>query len=172
MSGCAYLLPWTALPEGRYVDRARGFSSSLPKDWMRYNMSTFFLITKDGTVLESIRVERMRFEEELKFTKKGFRQDMLPQDLAELEIDNLKANDNIRQVTITMNEPALIDGEQGFKIGYEVVTSGGLPVKGIRYGLISGGYVYRIKYEAAAQHYYERHLKHFKAFISDFQFLR
>ena len=70
-AGCATILsPWTQLKDSEYKDNARCFSATIPNGWMRFNLVGYFVITKDGTVLDQIIVERGKIEDKLEFTKK------------------------------------------------------------------------------------------------------
>lgn len=171
-SGCASLTTWTQLRKPEYKDGARDFAVVVPVGWMRFNLAKYFIMTKDGTILDRIVVDRKKNNTKLEFTKKVYSKDMTPQDLAEVEIDNLKSSDEIGKVDILGNKPAKIGGQDGFRIEYTyVVTEGGLWVRGIQYGFRYKDWVYRVYYEASAQHYFDRHLKDFDRFVESFRLL-
>lgn len=172
LSGCASFGPWTKIKGGEYKDGARKFSAIAPADWMRFNMAKFFIMTKDGTVLDQIAVEMHRIDKKLEFTKKMYFKEMTIQDLAEIEIDNFKSNTDVSAFEITQNTPVMIDGREGFKVEYTYTAKGGLPVRGIHYGLMRDNFVYRIHYEAAAQHYFEKYKNDFERFIESFKLIK
>jgi hypothetical protein len=171
-SGCTAFGLWSPLKEGTYKDRSRGFSATVPAGWMRLNQSKEFLITKDGVALNYITVERRKADKKLEFTKKTFSADMTPQDLAEVEIDNFKANDNMREFELRQNEPAALSGHPAYRIEYLSTTPEGLKLEGIQYGFLKEEWVYRIQYEAARQHYFAKYLEDFKGFIESFHLLK
>lgn len=169
--GCATLGPWTELTLGNYRDNTLGFATTVPSGWMRYNYADYFLITRDGLLLNRISVERRDPHKPLEFSKKTFDLNMLPQDLAELEIDNLKSNTNFSQFTLLQNKPTLIDTHEACFLEYTYVTEDGLRVRGKHIDLFHKKWVYRITYEAAQQHYFDASLKDFNCFLESFKLI-
>lgn len=170
-AGCA-LTAWTQLNKVEYKDTARGFTALVPVGWMRFNLAEHFIMTKDGTVLDRVVAARQKNNTKLEFTKKVFAEDMTPQELAEVEIDNLKSSGQIGRLEILSNKPAKIGGQDGFRIEYTyVVTEGGLRVRGVHYGFRYKDWVYRVFYEASAQHYFEACRKDFDRFVESFRLL-
>ncbi len=172
LCGCAALTPVTRLKGGEYKDGARRFTATVPDGWMRFNGRREFIMTRDGTVLEHILVKRTRLNTELEHTKKRFVQDMLPQDVAEVAADNVRADPDTQGVKILANEPAEIDGRPAYRLGYEYAATGGLKVKNIQYGFLDGDYVYRILYRAAKQHYFQARRGAFERFIGSFRVIQ
>ena len=172
LTGCATLTPWTQLKGQEYKDGARSFRAVVPDGWMRFNHVNFFVMTKDGTVLDKIIVERRKITTKLEFTKKKFTKDMTPQELAEVEIDNLKANGETGRFELLNNAPVAIDGQNGFQMEYVyAVTKGGLKIHGMHYGFLYKDWVYRVNFEAAAQHYFEKYKDDFVKFFKSFKLI-
>ncbi len=171
IAGCVSLGFWTQVKEGEYRDTARDFSVVVPAGWMRFNLARYFIMTKDGTVLDNIAVERHKIDKKLEFTKKEFFKDMTPQDLAEIEIDNFKSSAVIGKFEIIQNKPVTIDNQQACRIEYTYVAKGGLKIHGIYYGFLRKDWVYRIHYEAADQHYFNKYLHDFDRFIESFHLI-
>jgi hypothetical protein len=171
LSGCSGLTRWTRLKPQEYTLKREGFSAELPKDWMRLNREKFFVITRDGILLEYIMVNRIRFKEELEHTKRKYEPHMLPEELAEIEIAELHANEKITRVQILSNLPTTLDGHEGFRLAYAYETMDGLKMRGIHIGFKDEEYIFRIQYEGAAQHYFETYRKDFDAFLKTFKVL-
>ena len=169
-SGCA-LSVWSRLKEGVYKDGARDFKTTVPAEWMRLNLVNYFSMTRDGVALEKIAVERLRFKDKLESTKKKFSEDMSAQDLADVEIDNFKADENIQNFELQSNVPYVVAGQPGFRLEYRYATVNGLSVSGIHCGFAYKKWVYRIRYEAASQHYFDKYRQDFDRFLQDFQLL-
>lgn len=170
-TGCAAFVPWTQLQEAEYRDGARKFSAIIPKGWMRFNLAEYFVITRDGTVLDEIVVERGKIDKKLEFTKKKFFKNMTTQDIAEIEVDNFKSNKNISKFELIQNKPVNIDGYEAFCIEYTYFTQSGLKIHGIHYGLQKKDWIYRIFYTAAEQHYFKKYLKDFDSFVESFKLI-
>ena len=167
--GCMSLTIWSEMSRPDYRDRGRGFSALVPAGWMRYNLYDYFVITRDGLALETIEVKRQPLGKKLEETKKEFTAEMTPQDIAELEIDNLQTDKKIGQFKVLSNKPATIDGHAGFVIDYEYRTESGLKMHGIHYGFLKDKWVYRIRYTGARQYYFEHCQEDFKKFIESFK---
>ncbi len=151
-----------------YAERSQGFKAVMPPDWMRANFVPYFIITKDGTALDAIMVERYKFKKKLEYTKKMFLPDMTSQELADVEIDNFKSNLKVGRFEVSSNRPITVSGQQGFVFEYSFVTTDGLKINGIHYGFIYKEWVYRIRFEAAAQHYFNKYLTDFNRFRESF----
>lgn len=106
-------------------------------------------------------------KKKLEHTKKQFFKDMTISDLA--EIDNLRANSEINKFELISDQPATLSDQDVFRIEYIYTNPVRLKVRGIRYGLICNNDVYRVYYEAAAQHYYEKYLPDFNQFVGTFK---
>ena len=84
VGGCA---PWV-LVDGRYRMESQGFEVELPAGWRRAALvEDSLLITRDGLILQHVRIERIGVGHDLKHTKKKFATGMLPQDVAEVELE-------------------------------------------------------------------------------------
>jgi hypothetical protein len=124
---------WTQLKSADYTDKKYMFSTVVPGGWMRFNAGAYFVMTKDGAALNYIRVYRQKFETKLEFAKKVFRADMPPQDLAEVEIDEIVSTPNVGAFKILKNIPVDIDGHDSFRLDYEYTAAGGLKKQGGRF---------------------------------------
>lgn len=170
--GCSTLGPWAELKSDSYRDGARRFETVIPEHWKRSNFTRYFLMTKDGIVLDRIMVERQKVNTKLEYTKKEFKKDMLIQDLADVEIDNFKSDQETGKFDLIDNKPASIGGQNGFLLEYTyIVVQGGLKIHGIHYGFLTEDWVYRIRYEAADQHYFKKCLDDFNQFVKSFQLI-
>jgi len=165
LTGCATFGPWTELRKSEYRDSARRFTALVPPGWMRFNLEHYFIMTKDGTVLDSILVERHPIKKKIEFTKREYFSEMTPEDLADIEIDNFKANGDLDKFEVVKNKPVRIDQYDGFYFEYTCVAKGGLKKRGFHYGFLNKDWVYRIRYEAASQYYFPKYKSDFEQFI-------
>ena len=169
LSGCATWVP----VGGNYEMSSHNFKTELPDGWRMYNFDkTQVLITRDGFTLQWISVSRKPIDQELAFTKKKFSQHMLPQEAAEVAIDNFRSNPKITNMHIIENSPAVIGGHSGFKIIYEYRTDKGLTKKGAYYCSLIDEWRYRINYEAPARYYYAKYLPAFEKVKDSFKLLK
>ncbi len=166
LSGCA--TGWKKASPEQYKNSIFKFNANLPSGWMYFNMDKSFIITKDGVVLDVIAIERIRFSDKLDSTKKKFKEDMLPDEVLQVGLDNYKSNTNIQKFEVLSNEAVKLSGQDAYKLEYRYQTIPGLIKRGIEFGFIYDHVVYRVYYEAAEQYYFEQNKKVFEQFLKDF----
>ena len=169
LAGCTF---WTQLENREYQEKGRGFKAEMSKDWMRFNLGPHFMMTKDGTTLDIISVARLKHDAKLESTKKKYFEGMTVQELAEIEIDNIRADSNIDKFEISSNRPETIDGQSGFRVEYSyAMMPGGFKIRGGLAGFMNDQWIYRIRFEAAEQYYYGKTRPDFDRFINSFKLL-
>jgi hypothetical protein len=166
--GCA---PWTQVG-GLYKNESYNYSVDLPQGWMRWNKSENLFITRDGVSLQYIQIGRMKIEDSLKHTKKKFSKGMLPQEAAEVFLDNLASNSNILNFEVIENTPATVSGIPGFKTTYTYKNKNGLKLRSIHYGFMAGDWVYGINYNAAQRYYFDKDIKTFEMVFESFKLIK
>lgn len=154
---------------GPYTSPAHGISVEFPEGWMRMNDKDVILITRDGVLLQYIIIQTLNFSDPLKFTKKTFRRGMLPQEVAEVILDNKASNPGTLNFKVGENTPAKIGGHPGFKATYTYKNKDGLRLKGLYYGALVGDTFYGISFNAAARHYYQTDLATFDKVVRTFR---
>ncbi len=169
LAGCATGGWKKSMPE-EYKDAANKFSVFLPMDWMHVTGKTF-IMTKDGVVLDMVLVERVRFTDKLANTKKHFTRSMLPDELAGVEIDNYSSSQENQKFEVIDKQAETCAGQDAYRLAFRYQTKSGLWKKGLQYGFIYDGVVYRIVYEAAEQYYYQDNERAFKKFVEDFRLI-
>jgi hypothetical protein len=168
LGGCTTLIA----VGGKLTLSDEGFEVDLPQGWYRFEqVSDALIITRDGSLLQFIRVERFSVEKELPFTKRKFAPGMLPHDVAEVEADNIRSNPNAFNFELLENAPANLGGRPGFRMTYTWKTREGLRLKVVHYGFLDGKWVYRLLYQAAARYYFDRDLATFERVRVSFRLL-
>lgn len=162
--GCIHF-PWLKTEAGRYTAPAQNVSAELPEGWMRLNTDDYLFLTRDGEMLEYIMVQRLPCNSELKNTKKRIRPGMLPNEVAEIIIDNNRLNQDVLNLRVESNKPAKIDGRSGFELKFSYKDSEGLEFKSLYYGFLEGEWLYAIRYNASRRYYYQKEIKAFEKFF-------
>ena len=168
LAGCG---PWLKVG-GLYTSSAHNVSVEFPEKWMRVNTDDFLLITRDGMLLQHILIQTIHVDDSLKYTKKKFKRGMLPQEVAEVILDNKTSNPEILNFKVIENVPAKISGFPGFKVTYTYKNKDGLKVKGVYYGLLLKEKFYGISYTAASRYYYDKDLKTFEKVFKSFKLMK
>jgi hypothetical protein len=166
LGGCA---PWVQV-EGPYRMDAQGYEANLPAGWRRATtVSDSLLITRDGVSLQCIKIERVPIGDELKHTKKQFAKRMSAQDVAEVELDEVRSDQGMRNFELLENVPFQVAGLPGFKLIYTFRAEDGLRLKRVHYGVLVRDGVYRIQYQAPARYYFEKDLATFERVRESFR---
>lgn len=166
--GCA---PWTQVG-GLYKQESHNFSVELPQGWMKWNQGEHLFITRDGVSLQYIQIGRVKIEDPLKHTKKKFSKGMLPQEVAEVYLDNIASNSDMINLEVIENIPATIHGIPGFKSIYTYKNKDGLKFKSIHYGFMVENYVYSINYNAAQRYYFDKDINIFDKVVDSFKLIK
>ncbi len=170
-SGCA-MTAWSPLKAKEYKFRGMGIKTTIPSDWYRNNLGGKGLhISKDGMALNLISINKFKFRQKLPHTEKKYEEGMTIQDIADVTIDNIKANKSIFNFKVNTNTPITISGLDAYRFEYSYETEQGLKKKGITCGLVEGKRVYAVTYEAPRLHYYDKTLSDFESLVSSFEVL-
>jgi hypothetical protein len=168
LAGCA---PFT-LASGKQSLPEHEFEVTVPDGWyraMRGEGAELLVITRDGLLLQQILIGRLAVEKELKFTKRRFDAKLPPHEIAEIELDNMRSNPNVTDFSVEENAPATICAHQGYKLVYTWTLKGGYRLKRVHYGFLVNKWVYRIIFQAAARHYFDRDLPAFEQVLASFR---
>lgn len=166
-AGCTTI--WVKAPEKEYTHSRLKMRAMLPKEWMRYTPDKGIFLTKDGTTLNMIAASKMRFKDKLEYTKRPLTEDMSVLDLAEVEIDNFKSNPKTSHWELLQNKPAAVFETPAYSLEYTYETMSGLKVHGQQYGFLFDNHIYRIRFEAAEQFYYQKTVDDFSRFLKSIQ---
>jgi hypothetical protein len=149
---------------GVYKDSHLNISTELPLEWKRLKSTKDgrLTITRDGLSLQEIRIARFALGKDLPNTKKKITQGMLPQEAAEILIDDLNSDFELANKNILENTPETIDGFSGFKISYSFETIKGLKKKAIAFGFLTSKWVYLISYNAPSRYYFDKDFPSFE----------
>ncbi len=154
LAGCAPQKPWVKA-EKHYANQSQGFAVELPDNWMRSNKEDFLLATRDGFPLQSIYARRFDIKENpLRNTKKAIRRDMLPQEVAEIILDDTISTPSFTDVKPEDNLPATIAGIPGFRLVYTFKNSSGLTMKAVLCGCLKNDSLLLVRYSAPRRHYF------------------
>lgn len=168
LAGCA---PFTAVG-GKFAFSQQGFEVDLPQGWYQAReVGDALLVTRDGLLLQFIRIERVSVEQELPYTKKKITRGMQPQEAAQLEVDELRSTPEAFNLEVLESTMAPVAGKPGIRLLCAWKTKEGLRLKRVQYGFVDGKWVYRLIYQAAARHYFDRDLPTFERVRESFRLL-
>lgn len=168
-SGCV-TLPWVPA-DGPYVSTADHYTIDLPQGWMRWTQDENgrLVVTRDGALLQLIMVEHYSVEQPLKHTKKKLAKGMMPQEAAEVLLDNFSSNKDISAVEVKENRPITMSGKPGFRTVFTYKTKDDLKVRVVYCGVMDGEWFYGIRYSAPQRYYFDKDLKTFETVLRSFK---
>lgn len=151
-----------------------GFAVDGPKGWYRLgdgNVGEPLILTRDGLPLQFIRIERVSSDRRFTHAEKRVTRGMLPKEVARLEADDLRSAPGVLDFEALENTPATVGGKPGFRLLCAWKTGDGLHLKRLHYGFLDGQWAYRLIYQAAARHYFDRDLAAFERVRESFRLL-
>lgn len=167
LTSCA---PWTRVT-GPCDGPAHHFSVDIPNGWMKFDSDRYLLISKDGPFLQYILAESRNLEAPFDHTRRTMNAAMLPQEAAQVILDDLSLDRSVRNLKVLENAPARIAHRDGFKILFTYRNGDGLTLKTLYYGFIKGRMFYSIRYTAADRYYFAKGLGTFKKVLAGFRIL-
>lgn len=165
-SGCAQ---WVRVESQQTQDRDKSFTVELPAGWVRYTNAPGMFVTRDGPALEAISITRTGVDKAFPKTKKVPEDAILPSELADLQIAEIKVARNAENLRVLENAPAKIGGVTGFRLETELKNERGLPIGAVSYGLIHGKNYYLLTFQAPKLFYYNTYRADFEKTVASFQ---
>lgn len=147
---------------------SRSFSVALPELWRELNNPKYLILTKDGPFSQYILVQQRPVEKPFRHTKRMLDKDMLPQEAAEVVLDEIISDRTLLDFQLLENRPAVVNQYEGFRIVFSHRTADGVGFKTIYYGLVRGGWFYSIRYCASEGNYSEGDVKTFEKVVHSF----
>jgi hypothetical protein len=162
---------WQRLESARVTGPENAFAIDLPVGWVRANqVADRVLVTRDGPGLEFISVQRLAKDKAFPKQKKSASEDLLPAELAELQIAELKTqSDQMAALNLIENAPAAIGGSPGFKLHIRFRNLRGLPIEQMLYGFADKKGYYLLVYQAPGLYYFDKYKADFENAVLSFK---
>ena len=81
---------------------------------------------------------------------------MLPQEAAQVIVDEISCDQSVLDFQVTENTPARVNEYDGFKLLFTHKNRDGLTFKTVYYGFLRGDRFYSARYNAAQRYYFEK----------------
>ena len=155
LSGCAPA--WVRVDDSGRDYRGEHFSVTLPVGWLRLESDESLILSKDGILLQIISIQFRPHKNTFEKIEKDSSTTMLPSELAQLAIAELKASqdDALPSLEILRNAPIELAGHTGFDIHLRYKTAAGLRMDMAMRGVVDNSGFYLLKFSAPTLHYYE-----------------
>ena len=146
------------------------FNVEVPEGWKQIDTDDPMLfITKDGGYKQFVLIRERPLTQPFQFTQKAMRQGMLPEEAAEIVVNEIISDGNIRNFSLLENLPARIAGHNGFRLTFIYTDADGFIFKTVYYGFIDGNTFYNLRYAATQEEYFQRDLKTFEKVFESFK---
>jgi hypothetical protein len=145
------------------------FNVAIPEGWKSINSEEPMLfLTKDGGYKQFVLIRERPLAEPFTFSQRTMRNGMMPEEAAELIVNEIIADTNISNFSLLENVPARIAGHSGFRLTFLYTDADGFVFKTIYYGFIKGNTFFNIRYAATQDDYFQRDLKTFQQVFESF----
>jgi hypothetical protein len=143
------------------------FNATVPEGWRTIaTEEPMLFMTREHGYKQFVLIRERPLSEPFQFTKKTMRPDMMPEEAAQIIINEILADPNIRNFSVTENIPARIDGHNGFRLAFVYTDLDGYIFKTIYYGCIKDSTFYNIRYGASQDDYFKNDLKTFEGVLA------
>jgi len=150
----------------------KSYTVDLPVGWIKQSSvdNRKLFVSRDGFLLEVIEVSKQPPKEAFPKTKKAASDSMLPAELAELEIAEIKAEDQYTAaLNVIENEPAEIGGYEGFRIRVSFKNARGLEIHRVAAGFADKAAYYQVAFQAPMLYYFDTYYPEFEKTLASFQ---
>jgi hypothetical protein len=96
---------------------------------------------------------------------------MLPQEAAEVILDEITSDRAVLNFQVLENLPAAVNGYNGFRLMFTYRTKGGYKFKTLYYGFLQGEWFYSLRYNAADGRYSDKDVETFREVLESFKIM-
>jgi hypothetical protein len=186
ISGCAQAPYWTLTDKDNGVLKSTSFEMTVPAGWTRTTTAdTWERITvddkpqtllleqvtasRDGLGIHAITVTRRYPDTAFPTIKKKSSANMLPLEVADLYVSELRKRNGLERLRVLSNKPAQINGKQGFELVMEFKNDNGLRIRIVSNGFVDKTGFYTINYRAPVLYYYDRDHNDYAKLVRSFR---
>ena len=139
----------------------------LPQDWLQFNDAEgAFVLTKDGLRLEQVVIRAIEVGNEMEGTARVYQAGMLPNEIAELSLGLMEAEEETKNFEVKDIEATTIAGTDGYLAEAAFVDKSGLPKRAMICGAMFGEIVVELSYVAARDVYFEKYLPAYRKMLN------
>jgi hypothetical protein len=162
---------WIKVDDSRQLHKAERYTLSLPLDWVTLADGDVLTVTRDGPNIQRIRVQASMHEDAFDSIERKSEKGMLPSELADLFIAELKKEDSdgLPSLRVLSNEPAKVSGLDAFRLHISYRLENGLEYELLAVGLVTDKHFYVISYTAPSLRFFERNRDEFERVVGTLQ---
>jgi hypothetical protein len=144
------------------------FTIEIPEGWRKIDNNRYLFLTRENPFLQYVMVQNRPIGRMFRHTKKKLQQQMLPEEAAQVIIDEIASDENILNFDVLVNGPAEIQGNGGFRILFTYDDKKGSRYKTLYYGFIKEDTFFNLRYTAAEQKYFQQDVGTFNRILNSF----
>ena len=169
LSGCAGT--WTRVDDSTKAFKTSNYQALLPMGWVLITLDDDLFITRDGVGIQQIEIIYQPHDKAFEKLKKSSSAEMLPGELAELYIGEIKANNanGLPSLKVITNEPTEIGGYQGFHLHLKYTAGNGLHHESLVHGFANQKGFYLVRYIAPSLHFFSKYKDVYQNVVSSFK---
>jgi hypothetical protein len=156
---------------GSFRSASYDFTIEIPEGWRKIDRP-YLYITKEDPFLQNMIVQNRPLGMPFRFTKKKINKNMLPEEAAQVIIDEIASDQNILNFSVLSNNPAEIQGHDGFMILFTYSDKKGATFKTLYYGFIKEDTFFNLRYTAADQLHFQQDVGTFTRMLNSFQVVK
>jgi hypothetical protein len=145
------------------------FTIDIPEGWRKIDNNRYLFLTKESPFLQYVMVQNRPIGMMFRHTKKKMQREMLPEEAAQVIIDEIASDENIVNFIVLSNRPAKIQGHDGFQILFTYNDKEGSRFKTLYYGFIKEDTFFNLRYTASEQKYFQQDVGTFHRMLNSFQ---
>lgn len=169
VTGCA---PWVKVENPLVKGPGNAFEVKLPVGWMRAQVvSNRVFITRDGAGIQFIEIMKRAHEKAFPRIKEKTRTDMLPSEVAEFVVAEIKSNEGLSGLKVLTNVPATVAQKTGFRLHLQMSTESALRYEIVVYGFVDESGFYQLAFQAPTLYYFQRDLLVFERVVKSFRLI-
>jgi hypothetical protein len=169
VTGCAV---WTRVDEKTTLqtDPNGKYKIEAPAGWVRLSiLNTSVMITRDGIPIQHINIGQYKEDDFFKETKVKLPPNVLPSDLAQMVLAEMRANKELANLVVKQNVPHVVAGQPGFKVHFQYRNDRGTVFDRVVLGTAKGKEVITMVYHGLNNHYFARDLQTFYKVAESFK---
>lgn len=144
----------------------------IPEGWRKIDNNRYLLVTRENPFEQYILVQNRPIGKSFRHTKKKMQKAMLPEEAAQVVIDELISDQNLLNLRVLKNTPETIKGIDGFKILYTYQDAEGHTYKTLYYGFIKEDTFFNLRFTASDRTHFQRDIGAFRQMLNSFEIIK
>lgn len=167
LAGC---VTWTRVEQLAMTGPGGDYSAEVPAGWMHADfLRDRIFLTRDGPAVQFIQILVVPHQKAFPMIEKSSAADMLPSELAELALAELKTESGLASLEVAENSPQQIAGRDGFRLHLRFRNGEGLRFERIVCGFAGREGFYTLTFQAPTLHFFARDHPEFEKVLRSFR---